>query len=87
MDEGLDPQVKLKLLEAARAAGPDYPNVKRGIGCGAAALILGGLMALFAVSLFQQLSFLSKLSMTLGTALIATLIAGGIGAFRPPSFK
>ena len=38
-DEGLDPQLKLKLLEAARAAEPDYPNVKKGIGCGAAALV------------------------------------------------
>ena len=40
MDEGLDPLVKLKLLEAERAAEPDYPDVKKGIGCGAAALVV-----------------------------------------------
>lgn len=87
MDEGLDPQVKLKLLEAARAAEPDYPDVKKGLGCGAAALILGGIAALLIVSFIRQLSFASKLSMVLGTALIAALIAGGVAAFRPPSVK
>jgi hypothetical protein len=32
MKEELDPQVKLKLLEAARSAAPEIPNVKRGLG-------------------------------------------------------
>ena len=32
MDEELDPQIKLKLLEVSRAAEPDYPDVKKGIG-------------------------------------------------------
>ena len=84
MDEGLDPQVKLKLLEAARAAEPDYPNVKKGLGCGAAALVAGILFGLFAVSFFRQLSVLSRISMITGFALIAALIAGGVAAFRPP---
>jgi hypothetical protein len=85
MDEELDPQIKLKLQEVSRAAEPDYPDVKKGIGCGAAALAAGILFGIFAVSFFQKLSFLSKFSMVTGIALIAALIAGGIAAFRPPS--
>ena len=84
MDEGLEPQIKLKLLEAARSAEPDYPNVKKGIGCGLAALAVAGGAVLFAVSLFPQLSTASKVSMVLGTAFIAAVAAGGFGAFRPP---
>lgn len=85
MDEGLDPQIKLKLLEAARAAEPDYPNVKKGIGCGIAALVIGGLFALFAVSFIRQLTTGEKVSTVIVTALIAALIAGGFAAFRPSS--
>ena len=83
MDDGLDPQVKLKLLEAARAAEPDYPDVKKGIGCGIVAFIAGAVAALLIFSGFQQLSLASRISMIAGTALITALIAGGIAAFRP----
>ena len=85
MDEGLDPQVKLKLLEAARAADPDYPNVKKGLGCGIGALIAAGIFTTFLVSFFRQLSTGEKLSMVIGAALIAALVAGGFAAFRPVS--
>ena len=83
MDEGLDPQVKLKLLEAERAAEPDYPNIKRGIGCGIAALFIAGICALFAVSFFRSLTTSAQISMVIATALIAALVAGGFAAFRP----
>lgn len=85
MDEELDPQVKLKLLEAARSAEPDYPNVKRGIGCGAAALVVSLLCSVTFLSFFRQLSTGSKISIAAGTTLIAALIAGGLAAFRPPA--
>ena len=85
MDEGLDPQVKLKLLEAARSAEPDYPNVKRGIGCGGAALVVALLFSVGFVSLFQQLSTGSKVSVAVGITLISAMIAGGVAAFRPPA--
>lgn len=85
MDEGLDPQVKLKLLEAARSAEPDYPNVKRGIGCGAAALVVALLCSVVFVSLFRQLSIGSKVSIAVGITLISAIIAGGLAAFRPPA--
>ena len=85
MDEGLDPQVKLKLLEAARSAEPDYPNVKRGIGCGAAALVVALLCSVVFVSLFRQLSTSSKVSIAVGITLISAMIAGGLAAFRPPA--
>ena len=85
MDEGLDPQVKLKLLEAARAAEPDYPDVKKGLGCGAAALVVALAVSVFIVSFFRQLTLGSKISIAAGTALIAAMIAGGLAAFRPPS--
>ena len=85
MDEGLDPQVKLKLLEAARAAEPDYPNVKKGLGCGAAALVIALAGSVFIVSFFRQLTLGNKISIAVGTALIAAMIAGGLAAFRPPS--
>ena len=85
MYEGLDPQVKLKLLEAARAAEPDYPDVKKGLGCGAAALVITLAVSVFIVSFFRQLTLGSKISIAAGTALIAAMIAGGLAAFRPPS--
>ena len=83
MGDGLDPQVKLKLLEAARDAEPDYPDVKKGIGCGIAAFIAGAVAALLIIGGFQQLSLSSRITMVAGTAFIAALIAGGIAAFRP----
>ena len=83
MDEELDPQVKLKLLEAARAAEPDTPNIKRGIGCGAAALIAGAVIGMFFASFFRRLTTGEQISMAAGTAFIAAIIAGGIAAFRP----
>jgi hypothetical protein len=83
MDEELDPQVKLKLLEAARAAEPDTPNIKRGLGCGAAALIAGAVIGMFFASFFRRLTTGEQISMAAGTAFIAAIIAGGIAAFRP----
>ena len=83
MDEELDPQVKLKLLEAARAAEPDTPNIKRGVGCGAAALIAGAVIGMFFASFFRRLTTGEQISMAAGTAFIAAIIAGGIAAFRP----
>ena len=83
MDEELDPQIKLKLLEAERAAEPEYPDVKKGIGCGIAAFIAAALAALLIVSCFRQLALSSRISMIAGTALVAALISGGIAAFRP----
>ena len=83
MDEELDPQVKLKLLEAARAAEPDTPNIKRGLGCGAAALIAGAVLGMFFASFFRRLTTGEQISMAAGTAFIAAIIAGGIAAFRP----
>lgn len=83
MDEELDPQVKLKLLEAARAAEPDTPNIKRGIGYGAAALIAGAVIGMFFASFFRRLTTGEQISMAAGTAFIAAIIAGGIAAFRP----
>ena len=53
MDEELDPQIKLKLLEVSRAAEPDYPDVKKGIGCGAAALVLALLVYYVVVGIVQ----------------------------------
>ena len=83
MDEELDPQVKLKLLEAARAAEPEIPNVKKGIGCGVVALIAGALFGIFFASFFTQLTTGERISMAIGTAFIAAIITGGIAAFRP----
>lgn len=83
MDEN-DPELKLKLLEAARAAAPDYPDVKKGVGCGVTALVAGGVFATVLVSFFQSLAAGSKISLVIGTALIAAIIAGGLAAFRPP---
>ena len=84
-DEGLDPQLKLKLLEASRAAEPDYPNVKKGIGCGAAALVAALLCSVLFLSFFRQLSTGSKISIAVGFTLISAMIAGGLAAFRPPA--
>jgi hypothetical protein len=84
MDEELDPQIKLKLLEASRAAAPDYPDIKKGIGCGAAALVLSLLVSVTAVSFFQRLSLSSRVSIVIGVTLVSVLIAGGLAAFRPP---
>ena len=70
MDEGLDPQVKLKLLEAARAAEPDYPNVKKGLGCGIAALVIALAASVFIVSFFRQLTLGNKISILLFSSLI-----------------
>ena len=83
MDEN-DPELKLKLLEVARAAAPDYPDVKKGIGCGVAALIAAGVLSTLFVSFFQKLSAGSRISVVAGSALIAALVAGGLAAFRPP---
>ena len=83
MDEN-DPQLKLKLLEAARNSVPDYPDVKKGIGCGAAALVAAVILTVIPVSFCQTLSAGSKVSLIAGCALIAAIICGGVAAFRPP---
>ena len=84
MDEELDPQIKLKLQEVSRAAEPDYPDVKKWVGCGAAALAVSLLVSITAVSFFQRLSTASRVSIVIGVTLVSVLIAGGLAAFRPP---
>ena len=83
MKEELDPQVKLKLLEAARSAAPEIPNVKRGLGCGFAALIAAGIVGTVFASFFRSLTTGEQISMAAATAFIAAIIAGGIAAFHP----
>ena len=44
MDEN-DPELQRKLREAERNAVPDYPDVKKGAGCGIAGAAAGALLA------------------------------------------
>jgi len=84
MDEN-DPELQRKLREAERNAVPDYPDVKRGAGCGIAGAAAGALLAWTAMSAFRKITAGERLSVIIGMALIIGVIAGGIAAFRPRS--
>jgi hypothetical protein len=84
MDEN-DPELQRKLREAERSAVPDYPDVKKGAGCGVAAAAAGAVLAWGVLSAFRKITFGERLSVIIGMALIAGLIAGGVAAFRPRS--
>ena len=84
MDEN-DPELQRKLREAERNAVPDYPDVKKGAGCGIAGAAAGALLAWGVLSAFRKVTAGERLSVIIGMALIAGLIAGGIAAFRPRS--
>ena len=84
MDEN-DPELRRKLREAERNAVPDYPDVKRGTGCAIAGVAAGALLAWGILSAFRKVTAGERLSVIIGMALIAGVIAGGIAAFRPRS--
>ena len=84
MDEN-DPELQRKLREAERNAVPDYPDVKKGAGCGIAGAVAGALLAWAALSAFRKVTAGERLPVIIGMALIAGLIAGGFAAFRPRS--
>ena len=84
MDEN-DPELQRRLREAERNAVPDYPDVKRGTVCGIAGAAAGALLAWGALSAFRKITAGERLSVIIGMALIAGLIAGGFAAFRPRS--
>ena len=84
MDEN-DPELRRKLREAERNAVPDYPDVKKGAGCGIAGAAAGALLAWGVLSAFRKVTAGERLSVIIGMALIAGLIAGGVAAFRPRS--
>ena len=84
MDEN-DPELQRKLREAERNAVPDYPDVKKGAGCGIAGAAAGALLAWGVLSAFRKVTAGERLSVIIGMALIAGLIAGGVAAFRPRS--
>ena len=84
MDEN-DPELRRKLREAERNAVPDYPDVKKGAGCGIAGAAAGALLAWGVLSAFRKVTAGERLSVIIGMALIAGLIAGGFAAFRPRS--
>ena len=84
MDEN-DPELQRKLREAERNAVPDYPDLKRGAGCGIAGAAAGALLAWGILSAFRKITFGERLPVIIGMALIVGLIAGGIAAFRPRS--
>lgn len=85
-NENLSAELRLKLQEVEKNAGPDYPDWKRGFKYGITALIIGVLVAPFLVPILPHEPRAAWVYTLFAIFSIALLAFVG-GAFRPASNK
>ena len=81
-DEKLPAELRLKLLEVERNSEPGYPDWKRGFKYGISVLIIGILVAPFAMLILPH-DRASAWGYTLFILFSIVLLAFAAGAFRP----